>query len=182
MKHSYQITENGLTLRPLARGDIERLRNWRNDPELSGYLSDIGFITAEMQKAWFQRYLNNETELIFAVDFETEEGPELIGSIALSGLDGKSAESGKFIIGSRGYQGRGIAKKVLGLSLKIAFETLGLGACTAYAHPANAPSFVTYINSGFRIAGSRPFRDGSFEYRLEMTKSLYDLLGKEADT
>lgn len=182
MKHSYRATESGLTLRPLEHGDIESLRNWRNDPVLSGYLSDIGFISSEMQEAWYRRYLDNKTELIFAVDIEKESGPELIGSIALSGLDGKSGESGKLLIGNRSYQGRGLAKKALKSCLKIAFETLGLRSCTAYAHPLNPPSFVTYVNSGFRITGSRPFKDGSFEYRLEMTRGLYELYRKGAVT
>lgn len=174
MKSLYQIKDKDLTLRSLAHRDIESLRNWRNDSRLSQYLSDISYITPEMQEVWFAQYLENETELVLAIEIEEKSHKELLGSVALSDLDGKKGECGKFMIGNTAYKGQGYAGRSLKMCLKIAFEQLHLQTCIAHAHPLNAPSFVTYVNAGFRIIGSRPFKEDGFEYTLEMTDKTYN--------
>ena len=68
MEHGYTALYEDVRLRPLEESDIEALRIWRNDAKSNRFLRDVGYITQEMQRQWFEQYKNNENELIFAID------------------------------------------------------------------------------------------------------------------
>ncbi|MCP3177558.1 GNAT family N-acetyltransferase [Desulfuromonas sp. KJ2020] len=48
------ITNYGVTLREVTEGDLETLRTWRNDPEISRFMVTQDHITPEMQNKWFE--------------------------------------------------------------------------------------------------------------------------------
>ena len=179
MRHSIVISNQNLSLRPLEQRDVEALREWRNDREISRFLSPIPYITPDMQKAWFARYLDDPTEMTFAIDYINNEGiSELIGSISMSGVEQGRGECGKFMIGNSAYKGKGFGRKSLALCLKASFTILDLDVCFAHANPLNYPSFVSFVNEGFQIIGSRPFQDG-IEYKMKLTKQRYQRLNEE---
>ena len=49
MNHKYSASLDNVRLRPLKKEDIEKLRIWRNDPDISRFLSPIPYITEIMQ-------------------------------------------------------------------------------------------------------------------------------------
>ena len=57
MDHKYSASLDNVRLRPLKKEDIEKLRMWRNDPDISRFLSPIPYITENMQEKWFEKYL-----------------------------------------------------------------------------------------------------------------------------
>lgn len=53
------IRSKNLTLRILESRDIETLRIWRNDPEISQFFADAAPISEPEQKIWFERVSTN---------------------------------------------------------------------------------------------------------------------------
>jgi|GEM_PF-1631878 len=84
MRHDYTGSCENIIVRPLEIKDIEFLRQWRNDPANTRFLRQIPFITPEMQKSWYERYLDDTSELQFAICFK--DSGETIGSCALYNL------------------------------------------------------------------------------------------------
>lgn len=60
MEHTFEACHKNLRARPLQHCDIEYLRAWRNDPEMTAFLSPAPHITREMQEQWFIRYLQDD--------------------------------------------------------------------------------------------------------------------------
>lgn len=181
MVHHFEIKSEELWLRPLAEDDIESLRCWRNDPAMTKYLTKLPYITPDMQKAWYQRYLEDTSEITLAIDYVGDGRIEFIGTVSLSVIEKDRAECGRLMIGSAGYKGRGFGRKSIALCLSIAFDQMGVEVCEAHANPDNAPSFVSFVNEGFQITSSRPFGDDGFEYGLELTQERYRLLNRRCD-
>ena len=181
MVHHYEIKSEELQLRPLTEGDIESLRCWRNDPAMTKYLTKLPYITPQMQAAWFQRYQEDESEITLAIDCIAGGMSEFIGTVSLSAVGENRVECGRLMIGHTGYKGRGFGRKSIALCLSIAFDQMGVEACEAHANPENAPSFVSFVNEGFQIRGSRPFGNDGFEYGLELTQERYRLLNRRND-
>lgn len=88
------LTKYDITLSRLTEDKIELVRHWRNDPKISQYMEFREHITAEMQKAWFQR-INNPQNYYFILIFEGQE----IGLANIRDIDDKrtKGECGLFI-------------------------------------------------------------------------------------
>lgn len=147
MDHSYSVSIGDVQLRPLAHGDIESLRLWRNDVKNSRYIRKIDSISPEAQEAWFASYLEDPDTLTFAI----EASGELAGSVALYEINDIQAEFGRLMVGER--KGSGIGGKATYGILKIAFEDLGLSEVLAEVSVDNTPAIVIYTKLGFRVTG-----------------------------
>lgn len=55
MEHTFHAAYQNCLIRPLRESDIECLRVWRNNTQLSRYLTPILEITPAMQLDWFRR-------------------------------------------------------------------------------------------------------------------------------
>ena len=171
MKHDYHAAYGTITIRPLRSMDIETLRVWRNDEENSRFLRKIGYITPQMQINWFQEYLNNENELVFAID-ETKELKCMVGSMALYNWDRKmdTCEIGKIQIGVPEAHGKGIGRKSLVLAMKIAYQRMGVRKILASVHPDNSQAYHNDMKIGFHVVGLIPSAVGGHEFELEITE------------
>jgi hypothetical protein len=58
------LNKYGVTLELLSADKIEKVRNWRNDPKISDHMDFRGFITNEMQIAWYNT-LDKNTNYYF---------------------------------------------------------------------------------------------------------------------
>ena len=67
MNHKLEARYSDTYLRPLKEEDLENLRVWRNDKESSHYLRKLGYITPEMQLRWYESYIKDSSEIIFAI-------------------------------------------------------------------------------------------------------------------
>ena len=72
----------GVTLRRLTHDKIEMLRQWRNDPKISGAMFYQQIITPEMQERWFAN-LDKKQNFYFIVCYKDEE----IGLINVKNID-----------------------------------------------------------------------------------------------
>lgn len=88
------LQKENVVLRRVENKDIEMIRNWRNDPKISQYMSFRDYITPEMQKKWFEK-INNDNNYFFIINIDGKD----VGLIEIKNIDYKNsiAESGMFI-------------------------------------------------------------------------------------
>lgn len=177
MKHSYMSEYRNVRLKPLAAEDIELLRNWRNDAGNSKYLRKIPHITSEMQKAWFEKYLENEDEICFSI-FEQDVLNRVVGSLSLYDFQGKQAEFGKILIGDEAAHGKKIGLHALLAVLKVAFEDLKLEKVILHVYEDNVAARHIYETAGF-VKKDSHISCGMTENYMEITPEAYSEKCKE---
>lgn len=169
MKHSYYGCYKNVELKPLIEDNIENLRIWRNNAEQTKFLRKIGVITPEMQKCWFENYLDNERDITFGI-YETDELNRLVGSLSIYDIEGNRAEIGKIQIGDSEAHGRGIGRISLVIAMKIGFELLGLEEIYASVHQDNIAARSNDLKIGFKIVGNHPSCVGGLEDEIIINK------------
>lgn len=168
MKHNYFAEFDNVRIRPLKREDIEDLRIWRNNVDQTKFLRQIGEITPEMQKRWFENYLENPYEIAFAIE-EISELHRRVGSLAIYDIEDTIAEIGRIQIGDTAASGRGIGRKSLVMAMKIGFEKLQLEKFIATVHHNNVTARTNDLRIGFEIVGEKESVVGGIEDEIEIT-------------
>ena len=167
MNHNMVAVYKDITLRPLAKDDIESLRIWRNNPKNTEFLTNIGEISPEQQNRWFEKYLQDDTEAIFAiVDNRIAKG--IVGSVSLYGINHGMAEVGKILIGDSRAHGRGIGRKALVMAMLMGFKNLSLGKIVGAVSPDNIQAYTNDMKVGFQITGEHTLDNGILEKEIEI--------------
>ena len=167
MKHLYCANNEIIKIRPLMEKDIEYLRCWRNDPELSTYLNEIPFITPEKQLDWFNSYLTDNDNLFFVIVDKKRDIQ--IGSVALYKFRGNSCEVGRIVIGDSASHGKGMGYNALLLVITIAIQKFNVNFIKLDVHEANLPARNIYEKIGFQIIGKHEFQKGGYELEMEIS-------------
>lgn len=165
MVHNYRINHNNVILRPLAEEDLESLRNWRNNPRNTIYLSKLPYITIEMQKEWFQKYLRNKDELFFAIE-ENQELNRMVGSLSLYEFYNDTCFFGKIIVGDESAHGKKIGLNATIAATKVALELLRQKKVYLYVYAENLAALKIYKEAGFIIINEHKGANGSKEYTM----------------
>lgn len=136
----------GVTLRKLEETDIELVRQWRNDPEISKFMVYRDYITIEMQKKWFLS-VNNEDNYYFIIELEDEK----IGLTELKKINwyDRSAESGVFIYSNK-HQNGVLSYQVLLSLLDFGFNDLKLEKVNAQILASNKRAIRFNKSLGFQ--------------------------------
>ena len=154
MEHHYFGKFEDIELRPLSCGDLETLRNWRNNSSLTKYLRPIGHISKEIQEKWFADYLIDKDIFTFSI-FETKELNRLVGSVSIYNFRGLKAEIGKIQIGDSEAHCRGLGKKALVVAMKIGFEKMGVSLFDISINQSNIPSYKNAVAVGFKVVKTK---------------------------
>lgn len=173
---NYNLKYDNIMLRPLQDGDLENLRIWRNDKKKNQYLKKISFISKDSQCKWYNDYLNNETEIIFAID-EIKELHRLVGSIALYNIKDNCAEIGRIQVGDDEAHCKKIGKNAVALLSKFAFEECHIKHLLATVNKKNVASLKLFLDSGYRIIEEKESfsKAGGIDYVLEKHQNFtYD--------
>ena len=178
MKHRYCAESEAILIRPLAKGDLEYLRSWRNDEKLSTYLRSIPYITEDAQLKWFDKYLGDNNTVFFTI--VDKERKVTVGSAALYNFDNDSCEVGKIVIGDSSSHGKGIGYRSLLLAITVAIRKLEIR--TFRLHEDNIPARNIYDKVGFKVIGKHDFEKGGYELEMEITSDRFFELNPIAET
>ena len=170
MRHSYEARLDALFLRPLKQSDIELLRKWRNDQKISRFFRKIGFISAEQQLQWYQKYLINENDYYWAI----VENYKTIGALSIYDISDTNAEIGRIMIGDINARGKGYGYKSLIMAMKIGFQRLGLQAFQLNVHEKNIRALRIYERAGFNKVGLHPFDLEGNEYEMSIDLTTFE--------
>lgn len=170
-----------IILRDYRREDLEPIRKWVNDPEVTDYLSDIflyphaviqteNFVNAMMEG-------KGDTKGFIIADRETEE---YIGQIDLFHFDWKnrSAELG-IVIGRKELLGKGYGSEAILLLERFVFERLNLNRLELRVYDYNVRAYRAYLKCGFKEEGR--LREKRFMNGRYVDVILMSLLKKEYD-
>lgn len=172
MEHTFRAAYQNCLIRPLRESDIEHLRVWRNNTQLSRYLTPIPEITPAMQLDWFHRSQSDPNILTFAVE-ETLRFRRLIGSVSLYDFQGTVAEVGKIMIGDDEARGKSLGFYSNLMTAYIGFEKLGLTRVIAHVHEENQASMKCFLRIGYTVTGRRPFMQDGYECELECSREHF---------
>lgn len=172
MNSKYIAEYKHVRIRPLEETDIELLREWRNDKNISSFLNPIDEITPDMQREWYYQYLQDSTIIQFAIE-EKQDLNRVVGSVALYGFDGDRAEVGKIVVGDPEAKGKKIGFYGLILAMYLGFEKLGINTYIGDVHEDNIPAKTNDLRAGFVVTGKHEFISGGYELELELTKSRF---------
>ncbi len=165
MKHNYKSKYKNVLLRPLSEQDIELLRNWRNNSDNTMYLKKIPFITAQMQKEWYLRYLNNDDEVCLAIE-EINELHRVVGSLTLHDFANESCMLGHVLIGDKEAHGKKIGVNASIAATQLAFNEMGLKSVRLHVFSENVAACRVYQQAGFFITDTHEGSDGREEYTM----------------
>lgn len=172
MRHKYCASYDGIVIRPLCRNDIEFIRQWRNDKELSKFLTPVGEITPKMQSEWFQEYETDKDTIFFAVaDMNSEN---IIGTVALYEFNGASCEAGKIVIGDDSKRGKGIGYASLLMAMCIGIKYFKVEKYRLRVCAENTVAYNMYLKTGFRETGRHPFNGNLTEVSMEISKAEFE--------
>ena len=147
MKHGYTLTYQSISLRPVQISDLEDLRAWRNNTELTRYLTPIPEISPDQQIVWFEKQQKIRDSYTFSVTLKSE----LVGSLSLYDKKNSQAEFGRILIGKPAAQGKGIGTFATVLALYFGFNILHLEKIIAHVFNDNLNGKKAFLKAGFRL-------------------------------
>lgn len=172
MVHNYRIVYENIELRQIEEGDLEYLRDWRNDEENTRYLRKIPYITVEDQKKWFHNYLLNEDDMTFAI-IENDIIKGIVGSLSLYNFCEENVEFGKLLIGNKLAHGKGIGVKVLNMLLRFIFDELDIINVYLFVFNNNIAAKKIYEKVGFEVINMSECINGDIEIYMHLSKDRY---------
>jgi len=142
-----RISKYGITLIRLTENDLELLRTKRNSRNVSRYMQFRGYITPEMQAAWFKT-INNPNNFYYIIEYKSEK----IGLVNDKNIDwdAKISEGGLFIWDDR-YVNSIVPMLVSYLMIEIAFYVLGWDKTVIKVLKSNVRAVEYNLAIGFTI-------------------------------
>ena len=109
-------------LREIKTVDKEKVREWRNNPEISKYMYSDQHITADEHDKWFNRIINDKTSKYWIIVCDNED----VGLVNLYNIDKQNLRCyWAFYISSSNVRGKGVGSFVEYFVLQYVFDELG---------------------------------------------------------
>lgn len=152
MRHHYHLQHGRIILRPLEERDIEELRVLRNK-NLEFFFDSVE-ITSEAQRAWYERYLQKEDDVMFAVERSDKPG-EFIGAIAIYNINPQTgiAECGRTVLDKEKAPLKGIGTETTAAACHVAFSQMGVKKIVAEILKSNERILTVDTRAGFVVTG-----------------------------
>lgn len=163
-------------LREIERKDLERINEWRNEPELIAFLgAPYRYINIEVDEKWYQGYLESRNNTVrCAVIDETDE---ILGLVSLTSVD-YLCQSAVFniIIGSNA-QNKGAGSFGVKEMLKHAFYNMNLNRVELAVLETNHRAIHLYEKNGFIKEGTK--RQARYKNGQHCDIHIYSILREE---
>jgi RimJ/RimL family protein N-acetyltransferase len=110
MWHTQSVHAFAVDLVPLDAGRLERVRGWRNGPEVAAQMLSQAVITEEGQRAWFERVRGDTSQAHFVIAYKgTDIGACNLKSMGGGPLAEADAIEVGFYLGEPRYRGSMLA-------------------------------------------------------------------------
>ncbi len=149
MKHNYKAENTYIKLKPMDNKTSEEYRKLRNNEDVKKYFFTSSIITEDEQKKWFTKYLEDDSQAMFAI-FDNQN--RFIGGIGFYDLSETDnwVEIGRIIINPEIAKGKGYGKMAIELLVDIIFRNYSIDIIGAYIYSDNIPSIKSFTNAGFK--------------------------------
>lgn len=148
----HPISDELVTLRLLAEGDLPTTLAWRNNDEARKWFINSDKIELSNHLKWFGSYKEKTNDFVFVV----EANGSLVGQCAVYGIDGttQKAEVGRFLVAPE-HAGKGYIKHGCQLLIQICWEHLSLEKLFLEVFESNSRAINLYEKLGFRETSTR---------------------------
>tara|TARA_B100001113_G_scaffold313595_1_gene278723 strand:+ start:753 stop:1301 length:549 start_codon:yes stop_codon:yes gene_type:complete len=137
-------------LRQIRTVDKERIRKWRNNPDISKYLYSDHYITADEHDKWFNRIINDKTSKYWIIVCDDED----VGLVHLYNIDERNLRCHwAFYISSINARGKGVGSFVEYSVLHYVFDELNLNKLCCEVLEFNEPVVKMHKKFGFKEEG-----------------------------
>jgi UDP-4-amino-4,6-dideoxy-N-acetyl-beta-L-altrosamine N-acetyltransferase len=139
-----------IDLRPVSSEDRQRLFDWRKDPSVDRWMSDVSAPSQGLHDFWFDNLLTNPDLKGWIIGFRGEP----VGFLSLTGLLGtnRRAEWGWYVASAEA-RGRGVGRAAQALGLDLAMDQCGLEKVWALVLADNDAALRAQAAAGFRREG-----------------------------
>jgi len=157
---------------------FEKIIEWRNNPEFNKYLNQPYKLTMELQKKWYERYLNDPSQGLFVViDKKTNKPFATMGYTDYDSKE-KALISGRLLVGEIEYRGSVEWQEATQIVFDYYYRILGVKIIYAHIVRENIASIKWHEKHGFSLNITK------VQYPLElqvngMVQSEYIRLGTE---
>ena len=132
---------------PLENDTSEEYRLLRNREDNRKFFFSNKEITAESQNKWFEKYLLDKNQIMFAI-YE-KASSVFVGGICIYDIDGSKAEVGRIIIDRQKVGGKGYGAEAIKLINAFAKSELRLKMTYANIYSTNIASIRSFENGGY---------------------------------
>lgn len=169
MKHDFFYKDGDIELRPLTYEDSERYRLLRNQEQNKMRFFYSQEISYESQKLWFEKYLKDETDIMFAFYYKGS----FAGGNAIYHLDQQAGigEYGRLLVDKITFPDKGLGSAITYAASYIACRELGLSKLYSEIYEDNLPSMYACLKAGFEEIETRTLTDGRTVFYIENTFS-----------
>ena len=166
----------------IDKGDLEKLRLWRNREDFRKHFREYREISKDMQLAWYEtKVLNDNATIMFAI--RSMQNNELLGCCGLCYINWvhKNADLSLYIGWENAYiDDKGYAEEACKLLFKYGFHELGLQKIWTEIYVFDQLKYSLYMALGFHVDGrlrNQYFYDGRWwdSYILSILSSEFDL-------
>jgi len=165
-------------LREIEKKDLEKINEWRNDPELIELLgAPFRYINLDVDLKWYEAYMNNRGNAVrCAITKEDEDN--ILGLVSLVSINymNQSAEF-HIMIGDKANQGQGVGTFAINEMLNHAFNNMNLQRIELTVLEDNERAKHVYEKLGFVYEGRKRkarYKNGKFVDML-----MYSILKTE---
>ncbi len=139
-----------IELRDVQPNDKERMRNWRNQPDVAKYLFTDHEISIEEHERWFNRISNDPAVKYWIIVVNDKD----VGVVYLYNIDKRHKRCyWAFYIAEEDVRGRGVGSTVEYKILSYAFDKLKMDKIYCEVLAYNEPALRVYKKFGFREEG-----------------------------
>lgn len=170
--------DHGVTLREINSRDLEVLRSWRNQYEVSRWCRQYSLISDRDQSRWFEWQNDSLSTQMFII--QSENAP--VGVCGLTSIDlvNRRAEFSCYI--APGMRGNGYASGALKTLYSFGFLRLGLNVIWGESFDGN-PATKIFERLGMIYEGTRKefyFREGKFidAHLYSINKLRFDIVSR----
>lgn len=161
---------SGITWRPLALDDIQRVRTWRNLPEIALFMYSDHEISEAEHARWFGEAISGGNRRYWIIELEGKP----VGLVNLYDIsDRHRRASWAFYLADPSVRGRGVGSATERFALRYAFADLGLNKLCCEVLATNDSVVRMHMRYGFAVDGTlrRHIRKGE-SYVDVVTMSL----------
>jgi len=171
---------------PIEEGDLEELRELRNEQSTWMNLTTIGQITQAQQKSWFDKLESDASQSYYMAcevvrEFPMEYVGDKLGVVRIDCIDrtNKNCRIGCDVFPVK--RGNSWGTKIFNATLKFCFDYLNMHMVHLMVLDSNEIAKRIYCNAGFSYLGSLPeavYRNGKYiDYHImAITKNVYENL------
>jgi UDP-4-amino-4,6-dideoxy-N-acetyl-beta-L-altrosamine N-acetyltransferase len=151
-----------IEIKQVSPQDKDRLRAWRNDPDVRQFMYTTHEISAEEHERWFERQLELDDRIAWTILMDGDP----VGAAFVSDVDRENRRAyWAFYLADARTRGRGVGSAVEVLVCNYAFDVLGLHKLCCEVLSFNAAVIAMHQKFGFQPQGvlrEHYFRDGQW--------------------